>query len=358
MVQNKTFKLFSNCIPVKGAKRSTICDLQRNEVKLIPNDLAEILIKYEGKAIGEIKVIYQNKYDSIIDEYFEFLLENEFIFFTNQPELFPKMSLDWEDPSVINNAIIDRDSNSNYDLYNILDQLDELNCRHIELRYFNSIELTEILDILKYLENAQSTIISVDVTMPYNESLRNLNDVIIKNKRLASFKIFNSLEDTFTPPLKENMGFIIYTKKQIKNSSCCGLISKDFFVVNTPLFTESVNHNSCLNHKVGIDVDGNIKNCPSMKKSFGNVLSQTLEECLNKKTFKKYWKVKKDNINICKDCEFRHICTDCRAFIEDPNDIYSKPLKCGYNPYTNEWKDWSTNKLNIKTIQSYHLDGK
>lgn len=358
MEQNKAFKLFSNCIPVKGAKRSTICDLQRNEVKLIPNDLAEILMKYEEKTIGEVKKIYQNEYDSIIDEYFEFLLENEFIFFTKLPGLFPKMSLDWDDPSVINNAIIDRDSNSNFDLYNILYQLDELNCRHIELRYYNSVELNEILSILKYLENAQSTIISVDVTLPYNDSLINLKDVIVKNKRLASFKVFNSIEDRFIPPIKENMGFIIYTKKNIKNNSCCGLNSKDFFVVNTPLFTESVNHNSCLNRKVGIDVNGDIKNCPSMKKNFGNVLSQTLEESLNNNDFRKYWDIKKDEINICKDCEFRYICTDCRAFIEDPDDIYSKPLKCGYNPYTNEWKDWSTNELNIKTIQSYHLDGK
>lgn len=58
---------------------------------------------------------------------------------------------------------------------------------------------------------------------------------------------------------------------------------------------------------------------------------------------------------VCQDCEFRHICTDCRACLDEPEDIYSKPLKCGYNPYTAEWQDWSSNPLKEKTIQYYRL---
>ena len=61
-------------------------------------------------------------------------------------------------------------------------------------------------------------------------------------------------------------------------------------------------------------------------------------------------------IHVCKDCEFRYICTDCRAYIEDPNDILSKPLKCGYNPYTAEWSEWSRNPLKQKAIEQYRID--
>jgi len=42
---------------------------------------------------------------------------------------------------------------------------------------------------------------------------------------------------------------------------------------------------------------------------------------------------------VCQDCEFRHICTDCRAFIKDSNNIYSQPAKCGYNPYIAKWQN-------------------
>lgn len=39
----------------------------------------------------------------------------------------------------------------------------------------------------------------------------------------------------------------------------------------------------------------------------------------------------KDDIHICKMCEFRYMCFDCRVYITDINDIYSKPLKCKYD---------------------------
>lgn len=33
----------------------------------------------------------------------------------------------------------------------------------------------------------------------------------------------------------------------------------------------------------------------------------------------------------------------------------SKPLKCGYNPYTSEWAEWSTNPLKRKAINFYGM---
>src|SRR5690606_41800509 len=114
-------------------------------------------------------------------------------------------------------------------------------------------------------------------------------------------------------------------------------------------------HNSCLNRKISIDAEGNIKNCPSMSESFGNVQDTSLLEAIEKPGFKKYWNITKDKIHVCKDCEFRYICTDCRAYINDPADILSKPLKCGYNPYTGEWSEWSTNPLKQKAIEYYGM---
>ncbi len=100
-----------------------------------------------------------------------------------------------------------------------------------------------------------------------------------------------------------------------------------------------------------------------MSQSFGNIKNTNLEEALKHKDFKKYWNLTKGHIEVCKDCEFRYICTDCRAFTEqiyfDKNqrDI-SKPLKCGYNPYTTEWEEWSTNPLKQKAIQYYGIQEK
>ena len=72
--------------------------------------------------------------------------------------------------------------------------------------------------------------------------------------------------------------------------------------------------------------------------------------------FKKYWNITKDEISTCKDCEFRYICTDCRSYTESPEDYYSKPLKCGYSPYTNKWEQWSDNPLKNKAIDYYDMN--
>ncbi len=92
-----------------------------------------------------------------------------------------------------------------------------------------------------------------------------------------------------------------------------------------------------------------------MPESFGNIRDTTLMEAIEKPGFKKYWNITKDQIAVCKDCEFRYICTDCRAYKEDPDDDYSKPLKCGYDPYTGVWEEWSTNPLKQKAIDFYGM---
>ena len=178
-----------------------------------------------------------------------------------------------------------------------------------------------------------------------------------KTLRIYSMVFYNCKKKT----LKGSDFFrfrVNFTDKDLKLSSC-GTVDLKYFNTNLPKVLESLNHNSCLNKKIAIDKDGNIKNCPAMLHSFGNIKDTTLEEALNHIDFKKYWHVNKDMIAVCKDCEFRHICTDCRAYTER-NHLHedldlSKPLKCGYNPYTNEWSEWSTNPLKQKAIEFYGM---
>ena len=40
---------------------------------------------------------------------------------------------------------------------------------------------------------------------------------------------------------------------------------------------------------------------------------------------------------------------------KQPENDKSKPLKCGYNPYTNKWKDWSKNPLKQTAILNYGM---
>ena len=61
------------------------------------------------------------------------------------------------------------------------------------------------------------------------------------------------------------------------------------------------------------------------------------------------------NSALCKDCELRMVCTDCRAYTTDPSDMYSKPLKCGYDSYTNNWENWRSIVKNQEAIEYYEM---
>ncbi len=317
-----------------------ICDVQRGSFHLVPNGLYEILTEHKQRAISAIKATYQHQYDETIDEYFDFLVSNEFGFYCEEPdlELFPDISMDWEVPFEITNAIIDVNTQSQHDYTRILDQFENLGCRHFQLRVYVEKPLNYYVDLLDNLENRR--IISVELLIKFGAEtiLENLKKLTDKYPRIHNLIVHSTSFNQINPD-PSGMGNVVFVKQEISNANHCGLISTDYFSINLTTFLESQKHNTCLNRKISIDVEGNIKNCPSMTKSYGNIRDTTLREAIEKQGFKDVWYIHKDQIEVCKDCEFRHICTDCRAYIQDPNNIYSKPAKCSYNPYTATWGD-------------------
>lgn len=348
------YRLFANCIPVKGIARSTICDIQRNQVHLIPNALFELLEETQGKTMIQIKKDLNHKYDEVIDEYFDFLNSEELIFFDEQPHLFPPLNLQWHSPSPIINAIIDLNRETELDFNKVIKELDSLDCKYVQIRIYDSLPIENYYMIAESFNF--STIVSIEIILPFDKDIPEDSWINFcdKYKRITGLVIHSSFSDIGITS-KEYAVPISYIKKIIPYAKCCGIINMEYFTSYITTFTESIHHNSCLNRKVSIDVDGNIKNCPSMKESYGNIRDTTLKEAIEKPGFKKYWNITKDQIAVCKDCEFRHICTDCRAYLENPENINSKPLKCGYNPYTCEWEKWSTNPLKQKAIDYYGM---
>ena len=356
MEQSLPFKLFANCVCVKGANRTAICDLQKQELKLIPNDLFEIIDENEGKSIADIKADFDSGSHEVIDDYFQFLLDNQLIFFTRHPDLFPKLGLSWFNPFECTHALLDLDQSSGYSLHEAIGQLSGLNCKFIQVRFFRETGLAELTEIALYAGSPESMIVSLEFVLPANRSLteKTLQKFLLDHPRVTSLKIYAADRDHFSAPVFDTTGFIIWSVRNYKSSTHCGEINSDYFSINISAFTESVGHNSCLNGKISIDAKGYIRNCPSMAKSFGHINDLPLKEALQQSDFKKLWSVSKDHVSVCRDCEFRYICTDCRAYVEDPADELSKPLKCGYDPYTNKWEKWSENPMKQKAIQFYN----
>lgn len=347
--------LFECCRLIKGATRTLLCDIQRNSYRFIPNELFDLLELSVGKTVEEIKLHYNHEYDEIIDENLAILHQEEFIFFTENPEMFPQLNLNWERPNAITNGIVDIDPDLLFDFNSIWEQFADLGCEHLQIRVFKEIGLNDLEEILFKIQSKR--IISLELVIPFSSKYSNQDyiDFVYRYARIFTLTLHSakSNETIFKSPTR--MGHIFCVQSKIDNVSHCGQISEDFFIINMESYIEFQKFNSCLNRKISIDVEGNIKNCPSMSESFGNIKDTTLVEALEKPGFKKYWDINKDKIHVCKDCEFRYICTDCRAYTDNPEDILSKPLKCGYNPYTGEWSEWSSNSIKQKAINFYGL---
>lgn len=351
--------LFSHCIIVKGSARSAICDLQRNNVHLIPHTLADLFVA--GRYLLPAKTAQELEAEStgVFNEYLSFLLERELVFYGTPDDLecFPQLSEKWLFPAHISHCILDGPAVCSYFNASFLNQLEALCCNFIQFRFFEIVSFTALNNLLELIDPSQ--IKSVEILLPYNRSdtvfHEKARDLVAAYRKISHLTITGADKKELYQEGSYGMGYIFKTNERIDSRLHCGIISDRLFSVNIPTYTESLHHNTCLNHKISIDTEGNIKNCPSIQESYGNISDTTLEEALNKPGFKKYWNISKDRISVCKDCEFRHVCTDCRAYLEHPEDAYSKPLKCGYNPYTCTWEEWSTHPMKQKAIDHYGI---
>ncbi|MDR3008605.1 MAG: grasp-with-spasm system SPASM domain peptide maturase [Sphingobacterium sp.] len=351
--ENIPFKLFATCKLTDGKNFSTISDLENQGIQPIPNSLLKVLQENQGMSISEIKKLYTPEESKILDSYFSFLFENDYIFFTSSPEQFPEIEETWYTPEVIVSAIIDFRNEPSYDIIKVLNELSLLQCKHIQLRYFEIEDLKAVERIMKSLEG--STIISVDVLMPHKDSItfKDLS-TLFKYPRLSGITVFNA-ENEESKSVEGKIATIDYSVAHINNCSSCGKIDQKYFTATLDFYTESKNFNTCLNRKISIDENGMIKNCPSMMESFGHASNTNLLNVILQGEFLKYWHVRKEEIKKCNECAFRNTCSDCRAYLEDPTDIYSAPLKCGFNPESQNWDNWLNDPEKQQAIAYYKL---
>jgi len=343
------FSIFSDCTLTQGKKRTLISDLSNQQLYFIPNDLYAIILELREEPLDKVKNNLSVEDQEALMEYVDYFIEEGIGFYCTDPKAFPAINLRYDSPEIINNAIIDIDSNSSYNLKKVIHELTELRCKFVEVRAYTVVSVSKIEELVK--EISKGFFRNIDFIIKYPISI---SDIDKMKALMLNFSVIGRITLHSSP---KNLidDFFEFTEKKITNETCCGVIGKKYFSPNLKTFSESQHHNSCLNQKIAIDVNGKIKNCPSMLQGYGKTDDTTLKEALNKRGFKKRWNITKDQIEVCKDCEFRHICTDCRAYRENPEDMYSKPLKCGYDPYTNQWEDWSTNPLKQKAIRYYKL---
>lgn len=319
----QVLKLYPNVIPVKGYNRSLLVDLQQAKSHLVPNDLVDWL--------------EENPLESV-EEYESFILENELGIFAD-PEItgcLTPLPTDYYPSARITNAILELDENTSWSIPAALDQLDELGTQFLEVRFLDFYSVVNNLRILQAYSH-ETTIESIQILVPSHKKLKDFLNAVLQERffRLSKIIVYNASEGF---ELDVNFYKLIFTGQEAISHEHCGNISMDYFTINTQSYVRNKHYNSCLAHKISVDKNGLICNCPSMETKFGSIEDTSLVEVLGEHEFQKKWRLTKDKISICSVCEFREICTDCRAFTQDDLEN-GKPSKCGYNPFISLWSD-------------------
>lgn len=335
-----TYKLFASCIPVKGARRSAIYDLQLGGFHFIPNMLCEILSRYALWDIQKLKDTYGEEAHSYLEEYMAFLLKNKLVFECPHTleAFFPPLDTGWDAPSVISNIILEIAPPYDLPIGRILEELEALGCQDCQLRIPESSGKDWVTEILQKMEH--SIIKSVEILIECPEvgtaEIEWAVQLCQITPRLYNIVFCGCKEPCTIRSTPDNMGNVYTSSFSLLAPASVRKVRQEApLVPNMFRFTESLKHNLYFNRKIYIDRTGQVKNGEFQSGDFLNIKTASLIDICQNPAFQKYWTVHKDCIRVCRDCEFRYGCVDFRVPVQcaDTSEYYYE-TPCNYDPYT------------------------
>jgi len=111
------------------------------------------------------------------------------------------------------------------------------------------------------------------------------------------------------------------------------------FSIDEKKYSRNLHWNSCWSGKLAIASNGDVMPCIFARDMvIENVNENSLSTAVNKAGH--HWSVTKDQVEGCRDCEYRYACHDCRPLaLSLGGSISSKEPRCCYDPYEGSWHD-------------------
>lgn len=115
------------------------------------------------------------------------------------------------------------------------------------------------------------------------------------------------------------------------------MIAYPKFFTSHRSFCENQHWNSCWFGKFAITASGDVIPCIFARNlTCGNIRTDKFRYI--RRNLLRYWKNTMDDVETCKNCEFRYSCIDCRPLAEgECGDFNAKYPRCLYNPYNSTW---------------------
>ena len=317
---NKYFKLFAHNIPVEGKERSAIYNLQQHDLLLVPNIMYDIISLLQEKDLKSAQEMIAPNDPACFQKYIDFLLQKDLGFLTETPETFPALSLSWDQPNHIINAIVCRDQSSSYDLGSLFDQLDGLLCKHLELRLLNpSLNAQQLCACLEMIKGKSFRTTSLFLNGAEQLTEAELANIYRSFSKLDQIIVFNS----YPRSLEEFDGKVLFAAASMEAALEEARL-KDKPFVNIDYFMEAQQFNPFYNRKVCVDEEGNIKNDLILKTTHGNINTDALADVIQRPSFQSLWHAAPDRIEEIKDSPLRYATSLAFALEQTDSGSYRK----------------------------------
>ncbi len=298
---NKYLNIFSFCKVIEGKENAIICDFQKKNIKYIPSSMVEVIKMLTTLPYAEVENTFlDQKY--IFESYVNLLLVEKFAFFSDRRDEFTSISDTWESPQVINNAIIEYRF-ENYNINQLIEQLDDLNCQFLEIRFLDcrKEKLASIEEILRYCDDLVLRSIKIYISYISQKVSLQIYHRLKKFKKLEAMVFYGS-DRTKANYVLQN---ILFTKKDMEYIRKKNFDDTDF-IIDFEYYRESLQYNPYYNKKICIDYLGNVKNCLKNESVFGNINKNNIIQILKETEIKELWHISHDMILGLKDDELRY----------------------------------------------------
>jgi SPASM domain peptide maturase of grasp-with-spasm system len=291
--------------------------------------LFEILLLAKYSSINELKELYKGEQNEGIDNYFNYLTEMQFGFYTDDPKNYPNLDLSWDSPFEITNCVV----NNSLKQINNSGLFLEVDALVIIINELNVHSIKELIELCTHISYQ-----SIQIFVGYNKAINHILKELSGKINIAEIVIFNSPQNK-----QKMMGAlkIIFCKEKIDLYAKCN-VHLNYFSCNISHFTEAQHFNTYLNKKLYIDPKGNLKNSPNSEFIFANLEEINekfqIKDSMNHPETIKQQTTNKDKIEVCKDCEFRYMCVDNRIPLQRDNNTWYHKTVCNYDPYTATWR--------------------
>lgn len=334
----KDYVPIHTCIGVKGFNRGIIYDFQRTTYDIVPNSYINFLNKLKIKSFRELFKNTSLDNRKVLSDYLSFSLEKEYlqeIPKNIKKSNFPELNICFKTPSLITNISIIYGLNNIHSTDKIVELIEITKCYHLQLIFEKKNPFKTISQILTSLKTVGLR--SIELIIPYEQNVK-YTDELREFYNLSFVYIYSAPKRKLIKKHYYGMQLIYLSDLEFKLEKNKTLSD---FKIDLSLYMESKLYNNFFNRKLTVDSFGDIKNWFKLDKVYGNLNKlnkfNLLQEINNLK-HTNYWGVKKDIIDVCKQCEFRYMCVDSRIPIKRSNKEWYFETECNYNPYISKWK--------------------